>query len=118
VTTVPLLVGLSILTPHILRVYGFSDPAAPLAFRLIVAAYALQGMTGPPIKVLEAMGRLWTHLACNLVWATVLIGSAWLWRLDGARGFGYAAMTAFSLHCALVHLLAYRMLFRPNERDA
>ena len=118
VTTIPLLIGLSILTPHILRVYGFSDPAAPLAFRLIVAAYALQGMTGAPIRVLEAMGRLWTHLASNLVWAAALIGGTWLWRLDGARGFGYAAITAFSLHCALVHLLAYRMLFRPNERDA
>jgi O-antigen/teichoic acid export membrane protein len=118
VTTVPLLIGLSILTPYVLRVYGFSDPAAPMAFRAIVAAYALQGVTGAPIKVLEAGGRLWTHLGCNLVWATALIGGTWLWRLDGARGFGYAALTAFSLHCALVHLLAYRMLFRSNERDA
>jgi O-antigen/teichoic acid export membrane protein len=122
VTTVPLLIGLSLLTPQILRVYGFSDPTAPLAFRLIVAAYALQGVTGAPIRVLEAIGRLWTHLACNLVWATALIGGTWLWRLDGARGFGYAAITAFSLHAALVHLLAYRMLFRPvsigpSERD-
>lgn len=117
VATVPLLIGLSILTPYILGVYGFSDPAAPLAFRLIVAAYALQGMTGPPIKVFEAIGRLWAHLACNLVWATALIGGTWLWRFDGAVGFGYAALTAFSLHCALVHLLAHRM-FRKHERDS
>ena len=103
--------------PIILRVYGFQDASTTLAFRLVVSAYAIQGVTGAAIKVLESYGHIWLQLALNLVWAAVFIGLLLIWRANGAVGFGYAALCAFVLHGTLVHVFAFRFL-TPHTHDA
>ena len=103
--------------PVIMRLYGFQDASTTLAFRLVVSAYAIQGVTGAAIKVLESYGRIWIQLALNLVWAGVFIGLVLLWRSNGAVGFGTAAVTAFLIHGTLVHLFAFHFL-PPSTHDA
>lgn len=107
---VPLLVALLVATPIVLRFYGFDDPGAAHAFRLVVSAYAIQGVTGATVKVLESTGRLWLQLGCNLIWATGFIGLVAAWRGSGALGFGYAAVAAFVVHSLLVHAIALRVV--------
>ena len=102
--------------PIILRLYGFQNASSTLAFRLVVAAFAIQGVTGAAIKVLESYGRIWIQLALNLVWAAVFIGLLLLWRADGAVGFGYAALAAFLVHGTLVHAFAFKLL-APRAHD-
>ena len=103
--------------PVILRVYGFQDPSTTLAFRLVVGAYAVQGVTGSAIKVLESYGRIWIQLVLNLVWAGVFIGLVLVWRSNGAVGFGWAALTSFLIHGSLVHLFAFRLVSRSHLDD-
>jgi hypothetical protein len=101
--------------PLIMRLYGFQGASTTLAFRLVVGAYAVQGVTGSAIKVLESYGRIWTQLALNLVWAGVFIGLVLVWRSNGAVGFGYAALTSFLIHGTLVHLVAFQILSRSTH---
>jgi O-antigen/teichoic acid export membrane protein len=101
--------------PLIVRLYGFQGGSATVAFRLVVCAYAIQGITGSAIKVLESYGRIWMQLALNLVWAGVFIGLVLQWRSNGAVGFGYAALTAFLIHGTLVHLFAFHVLARSTH---
>ena len=101
--------------PFIMRLYGFESASTTLAFRLVVGAYAVQGVTGSAIKVLESYGRIWIQLALNLVWAGVFIGLVLVWRSNGAVGFGSAALTSFLIHGTLVHLFAFRLVSRSNH---
>ena len=101
--------------PIIMRLYGFQGASTTLAFRLVVGAYAVQGVTGSAIKVLESYGRIWIQLALNLVWAGVFIGLVLVWRSNGAVGFGCAALTSFLIHGTLVHLLAFHILPRSTH---
>jgi O-antigen/teichoic acid export membrane protein len=107
VALLPLIV---LAAPIILKLYGFQNASSTLAFRLVVAAFAIQGVTGAAIKVLESYGRIWIQLALNLAWAAVFIGLLLLWRANGAVGFGYAALTAFLVHGTLVHMFAFHLL--------
>ena len=109
-STVALLPLIVLAAPIILRAYGFQDTSTTLAFRLVVSAYAIQGVTGAAIKVLESYGRIWLQLALNLVWAAVFIGLVLLWRTNGAVGFGRAAVAAFLVHGTLIHLFAFHFV--------
>jgi len=110
VSVLALLPVIVLAAPLITRLYGFQNPSTTLAFRLVVSAYAIQGITGAAIKVLESYGRIWIQLALNLVWAGAFIGLMLLWRSNGAVGFGWAAVAAFLIHATLVHLFAFYLL--------
>jgi O-antigen/teichoic acid export membrane protein len=115
VSVLALLPLIVLAAPVIMRLYGFQGASTILAFRLVVGAYAIQGITGSAIKVLESFGRIWIQLALNLAWAGVFIGLVMVWRSNGAVGFGCAAITSFLIHGTLVHLFAFHVLARATH---
>lgn len=105
----------------ILGIYGkgYMDGQYALAFMILAAVfYTAQVQTS---FLMQATGRMWSSLAINAVWAAALLGSFWLLRGYGARGYAIAYSTAYFITLLLQVIVTLGILksipHSPNSQE-
>lgn len=78
----------------ILQAYQVSVPGGAVTIRLLAATGLISALYGVLGYIIGAMGRLWSALAINSVWATSFVSVAWLMLERGAVGIGIAYLVA------------------------
>lgn len=82
---------------------GFASGAPVL--QVLAAAAVPTALLTVAGQGLVSEGRMWTGLFLNLIWATVLVGTAVLWVPDhGALGLAWANLAAYGVHLLTVGL--------------
>lgn len=101
---------LSVLSPHVVAIYGaqFSDGAAVLA--IMVLAAALSAVAAPSGVLIAASGRMWIGALMNAGWSVAMLSCFFLFRAQGAVGLGAAYLSAYLVHGVWVFLYARRTL--------
>ena len=85
--------------------YGHAFVAgAPVLSLLSMVAVVMAGLNVVG-QTIACEGRMWIGALLNMLWGTVLIGSYYMLRQQGAQGFGTANLIAYGFH--LINSLIY-----------
>jgi len=98
----PFLVGLSILSPLIMALYGKSYTAQWPVFVVVQLATFAQIIQSPVITSWVADGRMGTNLIANVFWGAALILVSWALKKLGALGLGLALLISFLLYFLII----------------
>jgi O-antigen/teichoic acid export membrane protein len=100
ITTIPLILVASILSPWIMAAYGPSFAAAWPVLIIVLVTSGILALLAPIGQIIVAGGRIWTGFAMNLGWAVVYIGMTYLMIDRGASGLAAARLFAYFVHAA------------------
>ncbi len=104
----PFLIGLSLLSPLIMTLYGKSYTAQWPVFIVVQLATFAQIIQSPVITSWAADGRMWTNFIANGFWGLALIILSWTLIKLGALGLGLALLISFLLYFAVIMLTKRR----------
>jgi len=82
------------LAPWIMASYGNGFREGKWALVTLCASAVLSAVYGIIRQSIVSVGRIWTMFSLNLVWATVLLVCAWIFRLHGANGLAFSYLMA------------------------
>ncbi len=116
---VPVVVGMSLFSPFIMRMYG---PAYSHAWPTLIAVMLTAGLFAilmPVGDVLAASGRMWLGCGMNAGWAVVFITSTLLFVHAGTGSFGLASarLLSYTFHAIWTFWFAYTVI-RKNKQKA
>jgi O-antigen/teichoic acid export membrane protein len=115
---VPLVIGLSLLSPFVMDLYGtaFRDGWPTLVAVLVTAG--VMAIQAPVGQVLAASGRMWLGFLMNLGWAAAFVGLTALLVSHGSVGVAAGRLGAYILHTTWVFAFAYYLLRRRSSGRA
>jgi O-antigen/teichoic acid export membrane protein len=90
--------GLAACSPWVMRAYGAEFHDAVRVMVMLVIAGALAAPLSIVGNAIAGAGRMWLSFGLNAGWATVLIGTSYLLRSNGAFGLAVAYAAAYALH--------------------
>ncbi len=104
-----------LLSPWILRAYGRNFTSGVWVMVLLVSAAVLSSTVNVIGYAIASLGKMWSSLAFNAVWAPVLFSSAWLLvPRYGAMGLAEAVFISYVVHVVLVGGYTWLVL-RPGS---
>jgi len=105
---IPVILG----APWVLAAFGPGFGSGAPVLQVLAAAAVLTAVLGMAGQSLVSEGRMWTGLLLNLIWASVLLGTAALWiPAHGALGLAWAHLAAYGVHLLTVG----GFLWRPSR---
>ena len=105
IIALPFLLGLSLLSPLIMALYGESYTAQWPVFVVVQLATFAQIIQSPVITSWAADGRMWTNLLANGFWGAALIVLSWTLIKLGALGLGLALLLSFLLYFVVIAVI-------------
>ena len=116
---VPVVVGMSLFSPLIMRMYG---PAYSHSWPTLIAVMLTAGLFAilmPVGDVIAASGRMWLGCVMNAGWALVFITSTLVFVGAGAGSFGLASarLLSYVFHAVWTFWFAY-IVIRKNRRES
>jgi len=114
----PCVVGISLLSPYIMRMYGPEYGNAWPTLIVVVVTAGLFAVLMPIGDVIAASGRMWLGCLMNAGWALVLIPSTivLVHRGLGSLGLASARLFAYSIHAVWTCWFAYNVLQLATRR--
>jgi len=117
---VPAVVGMSLFSPFIMRMYG---PAYSHAWPTLVAVMLTAGLFAilmPVGDVIAASGRMWLGCAMNAGWAVVFITSTLLFVHAGTGSLGLASarLLSYVFHAIWTFWFAYTVIQKNKQKAA
>jgi O-antigen/teichoic acid export membrane protein len=114
----PSVVGISLVSPYIMRMYGREYANAWPTLIVVVVTAGLFAVLMPIGDVIAASDRMWLGCLMNAGWALVLVPSTMLlvhggW---GSLGLASARLFAYSVHAVWTSLFAYKALQLAQQR--
>jgi O-antigen/teichoic acid export membrane protein len=102
--------------PQLLAVFGKDFAGGRLILGLLLASAAAEAIATVLFQPLYGHGTIWTHLAINTFWTTLLVGGTW-WGVDrgGAAAVAAAHLAAWTA-AALIYGVVARRLFREEKK--
>lgn len=111
--TIPLALGLCVLSPLIMRGYGASFAKGYWVMVMLVLAGAISAVLTPVASYITASGMMWAGFFINFGWVMAMLFGAWFLVRWGAEGLAGARLLASIIHGAVVLLVFPRLLSRP-----
>ncbi|GFE58595.1 oligosaccharide flippase family protein [Geobacter sp. AOG1] len=108
IIAVPFLMGMTVLSPLIMALYGKSYMAQWPVFVVVQLATFAQIIQAPVITSWTADGRMWTNLLANGFWGVALVILSWMLIELGALGLGLALLISFLLYFVVIMILNRR----------
>ena len=108
IIALPFLLGLSLLSPFIMALYGESYTAQWPVFVVVQLATFAQIIQSPVITSWAADGRMWTNLFANGFWGAALVILSWTFIKLGALGLGFALLLSFLLYFVVIVVINRR----------
>lgn len=105
---VPFLIGLSILSPFIMALYGESYMSQWPVFVVVQLATFAQIVQSPVVTSWTADGRMWTNLIANGFWGAALVILSWTLIKLGALGLALALLLSFLLYFVIIKVINRR----------
>jgi O-antigen/teichoic acid export membrane protein len=109
---VPCILGISILSPYIMRAYGHGFSHAWPTLIVVVITAGIYVVLAPVGDVIAASGRMWLGCAMNAGWGLVFICGSWLFVGRGSFGLAFARLLAYAIHATWTLVFAYRVMDR------
>jgi O-antigen/teichoic acid export membrane protein len=95
---VPCAVGMSLLSPFIMRLYGSAyGPAWPTLVAVVWTA-AVLGVLTPVGNMIAASGRMWLGFGMNAGWAAIYVLATLLLVRWGSMGLASSRLIAYAAH--------------------
>jgi O-antigen/teichoic acid export membrane protein len=98
----PFLIGLSVLSPLVMALYGKSYVQHWPVFVIVQLATFAQIMQSSVITSWAAEGRMWTNLFANAFWGASLVLLSWALIKLGALGLGLALLASFLIYFVVI----------------
>jgi O-antigen/teichoic acid export membrane protein len=98
----PFLIGLSVLSPLVMALYGKSYVQQWPVFVIVQLATFAQIMQSSVITSWAAEGRMWTNLFANGFWGASLVLLSWALIGLGALGLGLALLASFLIYFVVI----------------
>lgn len=119
VIVLPIALGLSLLSPLIMRMYGSGYSYAWSTLIAVVWTAAIMGIINPVGDVIAASGRMWLGLLMNSGWAAVYLASTLLLVRFGSLGLASSRLLAYIAHAIWTVAFAYSVtrLSRKNQEQ-
>lgn len=108
IIALPVLLGMSLLSPLIMALYGRSYTEQWPVFVIVQLATFAQILQSPIITSWAADGRMWTNLFANGFWGIALVVLSWSLIKLGALGLGLALLLSFLLYFVVIAILNRR----------
>jgi len=106
----PCAVGMSLLSPWIMRIYGAGYRDAWPTLIAVLWTAAILGVLNPVGDVIAASGRMWIGLLMNAGWATVYILSTLLLVHRGSLGLASSRLIAYAIHATWTLVFAAKII--------
>jgi O-antigen/teichoic acid export membrane protein len=97
-SVLPIVVGVSLASSIIMRLYGAGFEASYATLVVCVLTSAVVSLIAPAGAYIAAAGRMWEGFLMNLAWAAVFLVSAYFWVSQGSLGLASARLLAYSSH--------------------
>jgi O-antigen/teichoic acid export membrane protein len=104
----PFLIGLSILSPFVMALYGKGYMAQWPVFVVVQLATFAQIVQSPAVTSWAAEGRMWTNFLANGFWGAALVLLSWLLIKQGALGLASALLLSFLLYFIVIKVVNRR----------
>jgi O-antigen/teichoic acid export membrane protein len=102
---VPICLGICLLSPFILRVYGNGFESGIFAFCLVALANGFGTIYQPMWNYLVGAGMMWTNFITVFITAVIQIGLAYLLVSYGAEGLAEASLLTTILRLVVLVVL-------------
>jgi O-antigen/teichoic acid export membrane protein len=117
VILLPAAIGMSLLSPYIMRIYGAGYRDAWPTLIAVLWTAAVMGVIAPVGDVIAASGRMWLGMAMNAGWAVVFVLSTLLLIHGGSLGLASSRLIAYVVHAGWTLAFAYFVL-RSHGKEA
>jgi len=112
--TLAVALGVSIAAPFIMASYGKGFRAGHLVLVLLSLSAVLNATIGVIGQAIASEDRMWWGMLLNMLWAGVLILSAWYLIGYGAIGLSLAILIAYAFHLLTVGTYTYYFLVKQR----
>jgi O-antigen/teichoic acid export membrane protein len=112
---VPCAIGMSLVSPFIMRLYGNAYHQAWPTLVAVLWTAAILGVLTPVGDVIAATGRMWIGLFMNTCWAGIYVLSTFLFVHWGSFGLASSRLIAYAIHAVWTVAFAY-VVIRSHER--
>jgi O-antigen/teichoic acid export membrane protein len=110
----PCVIGISILSPYIMRAYGREFHQAWPTLIVVSMTAGIFAIITPVGDVIAASGRMWLGCAMNAGWGVIFISATWLLVGRGSLGLALARFLAYVIHAVWTFAFAYQLLSSRN----
>jgi len=113
----PCVIGVSLASPYIMRMYGREYSHAWLTLILVVVTAGVFAVLSPVGDVIAASGRMWLGCAMNGGWALILLPVTVVLVHHGLGSVGLASarLVAYCVHAVWTFLFAYKLLRETTQ---
>jgi O-antigen/teichoic acid export membrane protein len=94
VTSLAVAAPIAVMAPWIMRSYGSDFAEGTWVLVTLCGAAVMHAAYSVIGQSLVSKGSMWTVLGVNLLWAVLLLSTAWFFRASGARGLAVAYLIA------------------------
>jgi O-antigen/teichoic acid export membrane protein len=116
VILVPGVIGMSLFSPYIMRIYGAGYRGAWPTLIAVLWTAAIMGVIAPVGDVIAASGKMWLGMAMNSGWAAVFILSTYTLLSWGSLGLASSRLIAYAFHATWTLAFAY-VTIRRHTRE-
>ena len=112
IIVVPVVLGMSLFSPYIMRMYGAAYAHAWPMLIVVMVTAGLFAILMPVGDVIAASGKMWLGCTMNAGWALIFIASTYLMVADkmGAFGLASARLIAYGIHAIWTFWFAFRLI--------
>lgn len=107
ILVMPMVLIAIIFSKFILSMYGDGYETGYNTFIFMMIAASIITIQSQIGSLLQALGKMWTGFALNLIWSITIVGSFYYFRNLGSLGYAIAYCIAYSIHT----LLSYGVIF-------
>jgi len=107
---------IAVLAPWIMRGYGSEFTEGKWVLVILCFSAAIQATYWIIVQSLVSKSRVWALFWTNAGWASLLLGTAWLLRAEGARGLATAYLAADAFRLLVGLIICRHMLATPGTR--
>lgn len=112
IIVVPVVLGMSLFSPYIMRMYGAAYAHAWPMLIVVMVTAGLFAILMPVGDVIAASGKMWLGCTMNAGWALIFISSTYLLVAHkmGAFGLASARLVAYAIHAIWTFWFAFRLI--------
>jgi O-antigen/teichoic acid export membrane protein len=114
---IPCAIGMSLLSPFVMRLYGAAYGAAWPTLVAVVWTAAVLGVLTPVGNVIAASGRMWLGLSMNAGWAAIYVLSTVVLVRWGAMGLASSRLIAYAVHATWTLAFAWVVIRNRSNHE-
>jgi O-antigen/teichoic acid export membrane protein len=118
VLTLPVALGVSLLSGWIMRLYGPAFAGEGSVLVLVVWGAVFCSLQYPASQVLVATARMWVHFGTSICLSGAFLGTIWLLRDMGAMALGWGTLVGYGVHSMCNFGLAWWLTRRSARQDS